>query len=237
VHLTHEGLGRALNLPELFTILEMSDERVKQAQFRADRARKEVDAGFPTLHAHSLLGLCGALECLVEDIFIASIKNDPTLLQSETFSKIKLPVNMMFSDESRKYVAIMTEASRATNADVAVGATRYERMLELVGLGGPTPDRIRDSLYVAQQVRNVWAHRGGVADARFVEACPQFGVGEGQRVEMDGGTFLSLMHGMHMYGMVIVLRHLDALGRPRVSAECPGYEGVLNQLPPASSPA
>lgn len=66
VHLTHEGLSQALRAPELFRILEMSDAEIKRAKWKAGRARREVDAGFPTLHAHSLLGLCGALECFVE---------------------------------------------------------------------------------------------------------------------------------------------------------------------------
>jgi hypothetical protein len=236
VHLTHEGLGRVLILPELYRILEANEGRIEQAEWKAGRAKREIDAGFPTLHAHSLLGLCGALECLVEDIVIASIKHDTGLLSSERFSKVKLPVSVMFGDDSvDRFTAIVTEAARATNADVAVGVTKYERLLDLVGLSGPVPRKVRDALYEAQQIRNVWAHRGGTADRRFVDACPHLGFEVGQRVDMSAEMFLPLMHGMHMYGVVLVNRHLDSRTLPHVSPECVGYEGCLSELPGADS--
>lgn len=160
------------------------------------------------------------------------IRHDATLLATDAFSKVKLPVSMMYGQDDRdRAIAIMTEVSRATGADLAFGSSKYERLLDLVGLGGPIPRVIRDSIFKAQQIRNVWAHRGGIADQRFVDACPNLGFNVDDRVNMTPETFLPLMHGMHMYGIVIANRYLESTGRPRLSAECKGYEGCLSEVP------
>jgi hypothetical protein len=137
-------------------------------------------------------------------------------------------------DERDRLVAIMTETSRALNADVGVGATKFERLLAAVELGGPIPAAVRNALYLAQQIRNVWAHRGGVADKRFVDACPQLEYEVGDRVNMTQEVFLPLMHGLHMYSIVVINRYLVMTGRERVSVECPGYEGCLLEIDGAS---
>lgn len=232
VRLTHEGLERTRKLPDLYLLLEVSDEEMADAEWKAAQAADEIDAGFPTLHAHSLLGLWGALESFVEDVFIAALRSQPRLLLGDAFDKVKLPVSMLAEGhDSLRLRAILTELSRSTSSDLAQGVTRFERLLEPVQLGGMVPSRIKDALYEAQQVRNVWAHRGGVADAWFVERCPHLTYALGSRVNMGEDLFMRLMHATHMYAWVLINRHLDSRGLARIDVACPGFEGASRRSP------
>ncbi|ODR24327.1 hypothetical protein BHQ19_16855 [Mycolicibacterium porcinum] len=216
----------AVRLPELYRPLGMDEDEIRSAEWRAGIAQKEIDAGFPTLHAHSLLGLWGALECLVEDIFRESIKALPELLSGETLSKIKLPVSVLYGPEEDRANLLLFELSRNLGADKRLGVGQFEVILDPVRLGGGVPPKIREAILHAQQIRHIWAHRGGTADGQFVERRPgRARVGE--RVDMKADEFLPIMHGLHMYALVILNRHMKNLGRAAVAAHCPGYEGVL----------
>lgn len=237
VHLTHEGLARVIQMPEMHRTLEGAlgssdpqeyEAKLARAVWKADQARAEVEAGFPTLHAHSLLGLWGALECFIEDVFLACIDNEPGLLASESFAKIKLPVATAFAtDHAERDAAILLATSQAVGGDLGQGVGRFERLLGTVGFSGSVPEKVATAIYEAQQIRNVWAHRGGLADRRFIDACPHLGFAHGQRVNVDGDLFMRLMHGMHMYGVVVLNRGLLSVGREPIAAACPGYESSV----------
>lgn len=234
VHVTHEGFFRVQSLPEILRILrgalrESDAEGLARAERTASLSKRESDAGFPTLHAHSLLGLWGSFECFVEDLFVAMLEDDPSHLSDAAFSKVKLPVALLSGSEHDRYRAILYEASRVTDADLAIGVTKFERLLRMVGLGGEVPDSIKEAVFQSQQIRNVWAHCGGIADARFVARCPNLGFSDGEKVNMRADTFLPLMHGLHMYGVVIFNRYQATRGRDEVFVECAGYKGVLTR--------
>lgn len=239
VHLTHDGFQMTQKTPELYEVLygDLPDPDgkyallIQGAKHRASYAKRESQAGFPIVHAHALLGLWGALECLIEDSFLATLESEPSLLAEAPFRKIRLPVSMLLqgSDDDR-FRAILSEASRATDADLASGVSKFERLLKMVHADGRVPARVKESIFQAQQIRNVWAHRGGYADARFVERCPHLGYSVGQRIDMQPQSFLHYMHGIHMYGLVIINRYLARYGCGRVESECPGYEGALREL-------
>ncbi|WP_445278017.1 hypothetical protein, partial [Streptomyces sp. DSM 41033] len=102
---------------------------------------------------------------------------------------------------------------------------QFEDVLAYVSLSGVVPENVKDSVFVAQQVRHVWAHRGGSADAQFVERCPgRAKIGE--KLMMDIAEFSRYMHGLHMYGWIIMSRYLESLGERVIKRECIGYEGT-----------
>lgn len=231
VHLTHEGLNTIRNMPEVMRELRLSDDAIESANFKAEYAAKEIDSGFAILHAHSLLGLWGAMESLVEDLFLERLQANESLLASEAFAKVRIPVSSI-GDSDQRDRAVLAEASRVSNADLALGVDKFERLLDYVSLKGPVPKRIRDIVFKTQQVRNVWAHRAGYADRRFVERYPDFGVALGSRVDINATVFLEMMHGMHMYAVVLSNRLRLQDGQPALVMECIGYEGVLASADP-----
>lgn len=206
--------------------------RVSEIKKAAD-ARSEATAGFPNLHAHSLLGLWGAFECFIDDLVVAFIETDPIILQGVPFEKVKLPVSTLTITDTRlRSEAIYSEASRITGADLAIGTTKFERLLKLVGLDGAVPKQISENVFLAQQIRNVWAHRGGKADSKFTERCSSLGFSVGDTVNMDFPFFSPLMHGLHMYSMVIINRYRSSKGLNLLSAACPGYLDLTTKADP-----
>lgn len=229
IDLTYTGFGRALGIPKVQRIFDIEQDQIERAEQDAERAKKEIDAGFPTLHAHSLLGIWGAFECLVEDVFKATIKADPSLLSGEAFAKIKLPLDILFASDDDRAEAVLSELTRATSSEKSVGITQFERILKPINLGGPVPARVKDAVFLAQQIRHVWAHRGGIADATFVARCP--GRAQvGARIDMGMKEFFHLSNGLGIYSFVILNRQFKNVGTPFVIAESPGYEGVFEEV-------
>lgn len=231
VHLTHEAFGQVTQTPKLYELLEAPEDDVQRARWKAERAQKEIDAGFSTVHAHSLLGLWGAFECLIEDLFIAAINDDPSLLAEEAFAKVKIPVPVMYGlNEDDRSRMVLQETSRSLNVELAQGVSRFERLLELVHLDGPIPRRVRQAVFEANHIRNVWAHRAGIADVRFVDNCPHLGYAVGDKVEMNSAMFMPFMHAFHMYVVVLTNRQRIADGKAPIDVECEGYEGCLREI-------
>ncbi|SIM00928.1 Uncharacterised protein [Mycobacteroides abscessus subsp. abscessus] len=229
IHLTHEGYRHVTLHPKTMEILGFSEEQIAGEKWKAARANKEVEAGFPTLHAHALLGLWGAFERFIEDVFVAAIVDAPESLEGERFAKLKLPLKVALSSGEERARGILLEISRSTGSDSKTGINQFESTLDYVGLSGVTPPNVKDAVFKAQQVRHVWAHRGGVADAQFVDRCP--GRADiGDKLMMNMGEFGTYMHGLHMYGMLIINRHLANVSEPLVLSECRGYEGTWAQI-------
>lgn len=220
--------------PDGLRSIHMEEPFIARAEEAAARVRPEVESGFPTVHAHALLGLCGALESYVEDVTLAELLANPSHLSGPAFEKIKVPVSILELPVAARNRRILQEASRATSADLASGVTRHERTLKLVDLSGVVPVRIRDAVFLATEIRNVWAHRGGIADERFVDKCPNLGFLLGQKVAVQRPLFGRLMHGLTTYAWVIANRYLDRRGYPRLEADFVGYEGVFSEVPEAS---
>lgn len=188
-------------------------------------------SGFAILHAHSLLGLWGALECYVDDILRFGIEYFPELLSGDAFIKVKVSVSVIVDPDVNPIDVIALELGRQTKADLNQGIGRFECVLKPVNLDGAVPKVVVDAVYEAQQIRNVWAHRGGVADARFVEKCSQLKPVIGERFDLSVADYERLSNGLEAYGLIIINRILKALDRSdRIIKDPKGYEGVLESL-------
>ena len=211
VTLTYDGLNFAQSMPQVSELVGVGEEKSKELKAKALKATEHIEQGFSILHAHSLLGLWGALECFVEDIFKARLLSDPSLLAHSKFAKLKLPVDVFLMSDADRVTAIATEFTRHTNADLGHGVGRFERLLEPVNLAGEVPREIRDAIYEAQQIRNVWAHRAGIADTRFCESCPNFPVSIGEKVAVSKEKFDDFVSSAEEYGFLIIKRLLQGL--------------------------
>jgi hypothetical protein len=69
-----------------------------------------------------------------------------------------------------------------------VGVARFESLLEQFGLGGGVAPLVKRTLLELWAVRNLVAHKNGVADLRFIETCPWFSASPGTQL------FVSPLH-------------------------------------------
>jgi hypothetical protein len=149
------------------------DERkyLREVRERAKLAREEVDKDFPLLHGHSLVSLWGALETLVEEVVLAWLSHRPKLLDDPRLSAVRVTVSEFQRMKKRERLEHLIEQF-PKKPGVGSGFPRFEDLLDLVLLSGPLDDNLRRTLIEVHQVRNVYAHRVGVADRKLIEACP-----------------------------------------------------------------
>ena len=156
---------------------------VEEAKLVAGFAQKELDRGFPILHAHSIVSLWGVLEAFVEDLVIAYLNARPSLLDSPNLSNIKIALaeyEQLEKVERLRY--LLAEFARTSKADLKQGVSRFEILLDVVGLSGAVEDDVKHSIFELGQVRNVIVHRGGIADRRVATSCPWLHLAIGETV-------------------------------------------------------
>ena len=180
LHMSMRGIGMIRCVPNTLTVLgehayseNPSDDPVrrkeefhkglKEAEALAKFAEKECDDGFPLLHAHTLVGAWSAMENAIEDALVGTLMNEPTLLQAEAFSKIRIPLTefeVLEKDERMRF--LVEELERGQGLGKKQGVDGFEMLLEHVTLGGPVDAEIKKTLWEIYHVRNVIVHRGAV---------------------------------------------------------------------------
>jgi hypothetical protein len=191
------------------------DEETRQA---SALAQLEVDEGFPTLHRQVALSLWSSLEWLISNLLANWLANEPNALSIENVRKVKVSIadyeNFSGMD---KYYYLLSEIERDTKSALKQGVGRFESTLEVFGLGGSVPDTIKKDLFEFGQVRNVLVHRNGMADARFVLACPWLKLSTGQAVTVDEARLTRYFHAVSEYVNLLIARlksHFGAEDQP-----------------------
>ncbi len=99
-------------------------------------------------------------------------------------------------------------------AELRAGVSRFEPLLELVGLGRPTEEDVKRSVFELSQVRHVLVHRAGHADARLVERCPWLGVNVGQRLHVTKERYAKYRDAVFEYVTHILNKLTEVYGKP-----------------------
>lgn len=167
--------------------------------------------------ALSLLAVWGALEAFVEDFCKAVISSDPSVIEGSDIAKQRVTIDNLFvSDEEKTDIIFKAiEGARGGRG----GTNQFESSLKFLSLDGKVPDRIGQAIYDAQKIRNVWAHKKGVADQQFVADAAHLGFTVGQRVPVLLEDFLKYVQAMMMYSFIVANRHFISKGSPIASAE------------------
>jgi integrase len=166
--------------------------RVVDGATLIERAKVEAADDHPLLHGHSLVAVWGALETMAIDIVIGWLQHRPGTRMAAYVSDIKVPYLQFEAMTAEERAAgLAQEIDRQKGAKL--GIDRFERLLEAVGLAGSRDEVLAQNIYELQQIRNLFAHKSGVADRRFVDACPYLGYRIGERVVVDRGAWSDFM--------------------------------------------
>ena len=112
------------------------------------------------------------------------------------------------------------------------GVDRFETLLNWVTLSGATDAVLAKNLYEMQQVRNVFAHRSGIADRRFVEACPYFGYSVGEQILLDRNAWYDSMVAALAYAETLLIRMKQELGSGTGERRTPSQPFQWTTTPP-----
>jgi hypothetical protein len=169
---------KTISLPE-----EAFAELIKQTRAKLSFFDTEMLAGFPLLHAHTLVGAWGALEAAIEDMAVALLINEPKHLQMAAFAKIRIPLAEYEAlDKEDRMRLLVEELDRGISLGRKNGADTFENLLEVFLLSGPLNADVRKTLWEVNHVRNVIVHRNSFADRRLVKSCPWLNLKVGDKV-------------------------------------------------------
>lgn len=238
VDLTRRGANVLTMGPRIFEVLIETasdkehaaveyEKRQAGARYTAKVADSEMKNDFSLLHSHALMGAWGALEGMIEDLSISRMQHDASILDEPKFAKIRVPlVEFQVMSESDRLRFIVAELQRDLGLELKSGATKFEPLLAVVGLSGFVDRRVRDAIFEAQNLRNVFAHRGGVADRKLVSNCPHLSYKIGDSVKIDSKVFSRDFYGLLAYGFIVLNRCRNLEGMQLSEISFPGFEGV-----------
>jgi hypothetical protein len=220
LHLSMRGISSLRGMPGLIEALAdfrsedadnpVNDERYEPLELaKADAlfAEKEYAAGFPLLHAHTLVGVRGALEAAIEDTVVSLLVNEPELLQSGALAKVRIPLAEFETlEKDERMRLLVTELERGQGLSRKQGADSFEALLELVGLSGSLDPEVKKLLWQMHHVRNVIVHRGSVADRRLVMSCPWMGLKVGDKVVVTHESLRRYEEALCSYTVMLVKR-------------------------------
>jgi len=196
-----------------------SRQEVREARARARLARAEVKKGFPLLHGHSLVGVWGALETLVDDVALAWLTHRRKFLEDSDLATVRVPIaTFVRMTRAERLEHLLDQVPRRPG--VGGGLPRLEELLSKVGLAGPLDEDVRRTLIEAHQARNLFAHRGGVVDRKAASACPwrkDWKIGE--PLPMNVREYTRMTRALDAYVAELIYRTGDRFGldlRPEV---------------------
>jgi hypothetical protein len=168
--------------PEMPSI-EAISQMIKKAEVKAEFSEKEIRAGFPLLHAHTLVGVWGALEAAIEDMLVGTLMNEPRFLEFPVFAKIRVPLaEFQMLDKEDRMRFVIEEASRNLGTVRGQGVDTFESLLEHFLLSGAVLAEIKKTIWEISNIRNVIVHRNSIADRRLIKHCTWLNMQVGDKV-------------------------------------------------------
>jgi hypothetical protein len=236
VDLSTRGIKAATAIPDALELVKddlgIGDSDIEQAAGRAAIAKSEIESDFRLLHGHSLVGIWGALETMVVDLVAAWLLNVAGAREIEQIQKIKISIATF---EAMEPIDRMLAIVRELDKSQGLGIDRFERLLDPVFLSGSHPVDLAENLYVVQQLRNVFAHRRGVADKRFVTACPFFGLAAGDKVPCGTELWGEAVASVSVYALLIRNRVNGHFGDPLLDATAPPIVDLRTLVEPEAA--
>jgi hypothetical protein len=91
-------------------------------------------------------------------------------------------------------------------------------------------------------VRHVWAHRAGIADAKFIRQAAHLGYGQGDLVATTNEQLQAYLSAVLLYAMIIIKRHravfgLDPMSIDKVENDSSGLADAFRSLYPPNQDA
>jgi hypothetical protein len=165
----------------------------------------EIVSGYRLLHGHSLVAIWSALEVLIDDLVTAWLVKVPGAATVGVVGQMKFEVadfEGLERDEIMRMV-VRELGKRKRSGEDRAGVNRFEAPLSAVNLDGKVSKPIAERLFELQQIRHVYVHRGGLADAAFVAACPRLRARAGTPVSLSMSRYERYFVAAYRYAMCV----------------------------------
>jgi hypothetical protein len=204
---------------------EEQNRRIAEAKERAAFAKRENDEGFPLLCAHSLVGLWGAFEAAFEDFLAAWLVAHPANLADAEPIRLRVSAgDLLVMSEQDRVRLVLAELIRSQSVESRMGISRFERVLGRVGLSDEVSETVKRQIFEMQQVRHLWAHRGGRPDEAFRSRCPWMHPDSSGKIRVD-------MRRLNDYGAATVRYAIEVENRALRQHGFENRQGRLYKYP------
>lgn len=212
--LSVEGMLRAPG------VLEAIDGRQDDTEF----VKREIDRGFPITWGQTAIAIWGQLEAFAEDFAAVVIEFEPELLTGtrSKLPKLAIPIGEFLTADDERYLLIVRHIQQKVSTGTR-GVNQFENVFDYLDLTGPMNDNVSAPLYELSGVRNVLAHRRGVADRKFVNDVKHFGAKIGDPVKIDLPR--AMLYGMAAlaYGALVLKRYSVRKAAPQPRLDYIGH--------------
>jgi hypothetical protein len=227
LELTIGSISTVPNMPELVRALAVLESpvgsgnllspeasaRIEAADRRAKLAQREIESDFNLLHSQAVTSLWSGLEDVVRTFVARWLLNLPTTRTGSPWAELKVKVGEYEQlDDEQKAYHLVELIEQTTAASLKRGVNRFECLLDGLGLSGPLSEDLRDAIFEMKQVRNIIAHRRGIADRRFCQFCPDFQLAPGKMVLVSHKMWHKYFGAAHGYILEIVFRTGEKFG-------------------------
>jgi len=192
------------------------EKRLEQAKQEADMAQKEVDNGFPLLHAQAVVSLWGSLESLMSTFLARWLANEPKAILMNQVQKLKVQLGDYESlDREERSYYILDLLERDLQSPLKQGVSRFELPLEIFGLGGQVDRNVNKKLFEMGQIRNVIVHRRGIVDRKLKSACPWLKTTIGKSIVINHHDYKQYSYAAISYVTELIVRVAVYFGQSR----------------------
>jgi hypothetical protein len=220
LHLSSKGISLLRGIPRTIEVLNEVDkerygdeERMKRAVEEAELAQKELDDGFPLLHSQFVVSLWSSMESLVRLFVARLLQNHKPAMDNKVIQRLQVKIGEYERLEGDdRYFYIVDKLEQELSTPLKSGVTRFEILLEPFGLSGPVKDEIRQDLFELNQVRNVVVHRSGIADRRFIDACPWLELKVGDKFNVQYPYSKRYFKASQKYVLLLIVRMGEYFG-------------------------
>jgi hypothetical protein len=209
------------------------DDALHGMELYADAIKRGIsDLRGLTSYLHSLayIRVCTALEVVVDAVLVSVLTDTDHWDRLPVVSGLKVGkvdiVSLLRSSADQQVRFVAEEIKKGIGASLKSGIGRFESVLDAVGMSGPVPSEVRDSILQLVEVRNAVVHRDGVADSRLVNKVPGLGFKEGEKIQISRIEF-AIVSTASIWYILELRRRADSMFP---GAENPHGEGFSKEI-------
>lgn len=189
---------------------------LERAARERELAQKEVDNDFPLIHEQATVFLWGSLEALVRSFAASWFGNKPEVWRHDAVKKIRVRLGDYEAlDPADRCLWVIDLLDQDAAGPLRAGVTRFETLLQPLGLTGAFSEDGSKTLFELSQVRHVIMHRRGMADRRLIDACPWLSLAAGDRVRISHDMWQRYNAAVGEYVLELIQRVREAFGLKR----------------------
>ena len=178
-------LAATHNRKAVGAIRRLLDEAPIQERWAAELRSDD----YALLNGHSLVAIWGALETCIEDTVVGILAKDPNAEAILVGAGVRISNGYPKPEDDTELRKLYRKAEDAVRVKYDVVQTQ-ENLLQLFGLTACCPEK-KDTLLLANSVRNALVHRGGVIDAKAAQQAPALSPMLGQKIRVTRELYLT----------------------------------------------